>query len=195
MQPAPRRSVFVTAVAWVFIALSGFGAAIAALQNIVVWLVFSRPEVERAMQQAAQAQPLDANAPPFFVFMMEHVQTLMRVFPLIYLLVMVFILVISTGLLRRRNWARLCFIGFMALSILFNLAGLGIQIFMLSSMRAEFSRQFAQAAAQGGPDMSFFFIAMGVMAAAFTLGFSTLYGWIAKKLMSPPILAEFRPQS
>lgn len=170
-----HRSTFVTAVAWVFIALSGFSTVISILQNILVRTVFNAPEVKQAMQ----APP--ADAPPFAVFMLNHLEQ----FFLAFLLVSVATLVSSIGLLRRRNWARRVFIGLMLLAMAWQLGGLVLQFAMFSSTQAQFAN------APGAPDMRAFFAAMAVVGVLFALGFSVLFGWIARRLMSAQVAAEF----
>ena len=172
------RSTFVTVVAWIFIALSGMGTFVAILQNVMIYTVFRRPEVAQAMQAS---QP--AGAPPIALFMLAHIQW----FFMGFLILSIFMLVSAIGLLRRRNWARLCFIGMMVLAIVWQLVGVIVQIVMFSSMR----EQFAMQAAPGMPDMSLFFIAASVFGALFAISFCVLFGWIIRRLVSAPVVAEF----
>ena len=172
-----KQSTFVTVFAWIFIALSGFGTVISILQNIMVQTVFRNPEVSQAMQ----APP--PGAPPFTAFMVTHFQW----FFLAFLLVSAFMLASSIGLLKRRNWARLSFIGLLSLAIFWQVGGLALQFSMFSSMR----EQFSAAAVQGGPDMGSFFIAIAAVSVLFAVGFSVLFGWIIKRLLSPAVVAEF----
>jgi hypothetical protein len=175
--PQPPRSTFVTVVGWIFTALSGFNTLIAMLQTVMVLLVFSRPEVEQALQK------MPSDMPPIFAFMFRH----MWVMPLALLLVSAFTLACSIGLIRRWNWARLGFAGIMVLGVVWNLIGVVGQFFMYSFMQGEMQRQFQNMPGQP-PDMRAFMIASAV----FALGFSVLFGWIAKRLLSAPIAAEFR---
>lgn len=179
MSELKQRSTFVTVVAWIFIALSGFGALIGILQNLMLQTVLRSAEFDQAMQ-AAPGQP---GLPPFATFLFENFQW----FFLAALLANVVMLVVSIGLLKRRNWARLCFIGLMILSILWQVAGLAIQAMMFSFVHD----QFAAAQAQGAPDMTLFFVVMAVVCIFFALAFGALFGWIAWKLASKPIAAEF----
>lgn len=132
------------------------------------------------MSQAMQALP--PGAPPFATFMATHFQW----FFLATLAVSALMLASSIGLLKRRNWARLSFIGLLSLAILWQVGGLAIQFSMFSSMR-----EFSTAASQGGPDMAPFFIAIAVVSVLFAVGFSVLFGWIIKRLLSPSVVAEF----
>lgn len=179
MSAVKQRSTFVTVVAWIFIALSGFGALVGILQNIMLQTVLRSEEFGQAMQAA----PLQPGLPPFATFMFEHFQW----FFLAALLANVVMLVVSIGLLKRRNWARLCFIGLMILSMLWQLVGLAIQASVFSFVHD----QFTAAQAQGAPDMTLFFVVMAVVCVVFALAFGALFGWIAWKLASKPIALEF----
>lgn len=179
MSSVQPRSSFVTVVAWISIVLSAFSTLVSVFQNIMLFTLFRTPGAARAMEA-----PLPPGTPAFLAFMDRHVALVF----LGFLVLCVAVLLVSIGLLRRRNWARLCFIGLMVLGAASNLAGLVVQFGMVSSMRAE----FAAAGTQGGLDMGPFLIGMLVVGTIFAVGFSVLYAWIAKRLMSPAIAAEFR---
>lgn len=170
--------MFVTVVAWTFIALSGFGTIILILQNIILHTIFSRPE----FNQSVQAPP--PGMPPLIGFLMDHFQ----LFAFIFLVASALIFVSSIGLLKRWNWARICFIGFMVLAIVWQIAGISMQFYMLPTIRS----QIADASMQGGSFMELFSVFITVVATLFGLGLSVLFGWIAKKLMSAPIAVEFQ---
>lgn len=144
----------------------------------MIQTVFRSPEMAQAMQA-----PPPSGTPPFATFMAANFQ----LFFLAFLLVSAFMLVSSIGLLKRWNWARICFVGLMGLGIIWQLVGLGIQFNMFSSMK----QQFSATATHGGPDMQPFFIAMAVVSVLLAIGFCVLFGWIAKKLLSAPIAVEF----
>lgn len=174
-----QRSTFVTVLAWIFIALSGFSVIISVLQNIMIFAMLRSPEVSQAMQA-----PPPPGMPAGAAFMASHAY----VFFLGFLLMSAFTLASSIGLLNRWNWARLSFIGIMLLGIVWNFVGLAIQFSMFASMKD----QFLASAASGGPDMQPFFIGIAVVSVLFAIGFSVLFGWIAKRLLSPAVAAEFR---
>ena len=94
-------------------------------------------------------------------------------------------LVTSAGLLMRKNWARITMIVLMIGSIASQLLGLVAQFSVMGYMRRPF------AAAPGITDMGAFLVATMIVSAIFGLGFCVLFGWIAKRLMSPEITAEF----
>lgn len=178
MNATAARSTFVTVLAWISIAFTGFGTLISILQNIMIHTMFVGPEFDRAMRAAP---PEGVPAPA--AFMMSHMQLLFGAF----LAVSALTLVVSIGLLLRKNWARLAYIGLMALGIVWSVVGLGFQFWMFSSMQELF-----QQASQGAPNMKPFFIAMSVISVLFAAGFAWLYGWIIKRLLSAPIAAEFK---
>jgi hypothetical protein len=172
-----QRSTFVTVLAWVFITLSGFGTLISILQNVMIHSLLRSPQ----MNPMPVPPP---GAPAATVFLMAH----MQLFFLAFLVMSVVMLVSSIGLLMRWNWARLCFVGLMILSIVWNVVSMAVQMSMFSS----FSAQFAAMSPPQAPDMTPVLIAIGVVSVVFALGFSVLFGWIAKRLLSAPIAAEFQ---
>ena len=170
------KSTFVSVVAWIFITLSGFGTLIGILQSVMLYTLLSTPEMTQALQA-----PAPPGSPAFVTFMMKH----MVAFFVFMLALNALTLVASIGLLLRRNWARLLFIALMAFGIAWNFAGLVLQFSMFSYMRGQFAAQ------PGAPDMGAFFVAIAVVSVIFVLAFSALFGWIIKRLVSPPVVAEF----
>lgn len=173
-----QRSTFVTVVAWIFLALSGFATVISVLQNIMIQTMFNTPEVEQAL-----AAPLPPDMPAFAGWLLRN----MRLFFGAFLLVSGVTLAASVGLLLRKNWARFIFIGIMAMGIVWNVAGLFVQLSMFSQMQEMFS-----ATPPGAPDMSSFIVGIAVVSVLFAVGFSALHGWIIYRLCSSSITAEFR---
>lgn len=178
MSTTPPRSTFVTVLAWIFIVMAGSATLISIMQNLMIHVLFK----DMALEQALQAQP--EGVPPVAAFLAGHA----RLIFLGFLLVSVATLVSAIGLLRRRNWARLCFIGLMGLGILWQVVGLVLQSSVFSSMRA----QFVQAAELGGPDMSAALPVIMLVSGLFALVMASLQGWIAWRLLSAPVAAEFR---
>lgn len=174
---ASTRSTFVSVVAWIFIVLSGFGTLIAVFQNVMFFTMFDNPD----FQQALHAPPVP-GMPPMAGFMLANLQ----LFFLANMVVMAAVLACSIGLLRRVNWARPGFVGLLVLGIVWNLGGLVFQLLLFSSMQDAFGGMPDDMNARG------FMIAISVMAVLFAVGLSVLYGWIAKRLLSPAIAAEFR---
>jgi hypothetical protein len=172
--PAPR-STFVTAVAWVFIALAGFVTLIAVLQNIMVALMFPR----EAMSEASNLK----NAPMFFRTFAAHPQVFVGAF----LALSATTFASAIGLLKRKNWARLIFIAILALGIVWNLGSLAIMFLTISSMPPVPDR--------APPDFRDEFETMWKVMMAFSvviaLSFAGLFGWIIKRLVSVETKREF----
>jgi len=178
---AHPRSGFVTAIAWIFIALAGFATLISLLQNIMVNLLFPLEEMRAAMREADKSQPM----PPFVGFLFENVQ----LFFLFFFAVCVVTLASSIGLLLRKNWARLVFVGIMVLGVLWNVLGAILPFFVFPAVPP---------AVEGGPDdfARNFELMMKVMMGfmiVVAITFSVLLGWIAKRLLSDDIRREFLP--
>jgi hypothetical protein len=172
----------VTVVAWIFIVLSGFAALISLLQNVMVAFM-TKDFFKGALQDTAFAHTMPSG--PRFMF--AHFQLLVFVM----LILCVITLVSSIGLLRRRNWARLLFIGLLSLGILYNIAALFLQQSMMSSFNVSFPMDSAYA-----PTRQQFAQMMGAMKVVMlvvTIGFTALFAWIIAKLLSRRIRDEFVP--
>ncbi len=177
IHPPGGSSTFVSVVAWIFIVLSGIATLMSVLQNIMINTIFP------LAQMRAPSGPGSEHMPAFMRFMFEH----LRLIFVSFLLIVSGTLLAAIGLLRRKNWARLAFIAILGLGIVWNVGGLVLQQLMFSSMTsipskapAEFQAEFTRAAS----------IAFG-FAAVMAIGFSVLFGWLIKRLLSQPIRAEF----
>ena len=177
--PAPK-STFVTVVAWIFIAFSGFATFISLLQNLMV-AIMPKSLLNQALQDTTVTRTMPAGAR----FMFSHFQVMV----LVMFIVCVATLVSSIGLLRRHNWARLVFIALLGLGVLYNVSAIVLQRSMTSSFAAPFPADSAFGpAAQQFQQM---FAAMKVTMFVFEIGFAALFCWIIVKLISAPIRAEF----
>jgi len=170
------KSKFVTILAWIFIALSGFATFISIMQNIMIFFMFRMGQMNEAFKDPKFAQEM----PKGFQFMFSNV----RLFFLGFLLISVITLISSIGLLKRKNWARLIFISLMVLGILWNLGGIILQNFMMPKF-TEFPN------APVAPDLEKMLLVMRIFSALMLIGFSVLFGWIIKKLISEEIREEF----
>jgi len=177
------RSTFVTVVAWIYIALDGFGAFISLIQNIVVNTVVPFDRMGEALEKA-KAQGA-TQMPSFFFWIFDHIRPLLLLF-LVFALIK---LACAIGLLCRRNWARFLFIGLLAFGIAASLAGIALQQYVLSSMLM--MPRPRNAPADFEATMQSMTIVFRVFAGVFAIGFSVLYAWMIKKLLSPAIAAEF----
>jgi hypothetical protein len=180
MTSAPERSTFVTVVAWTSIVLSGFGTAIAALQNAMIYVLFPRAQ----MQAALESDPTSTQMPAIARFFFANIELVFAVFLLLGLVA----LASSIGLLHRKNWARVVFIGVLACGIAWNLGGLAFQGMFMSQFSSmpnapqDFERQFQTMQR-----------VMLVVGAVFAVGFSGLFGWIIWRLKSAAVVREFSP--
>ena len=177
MNEPDRRSNFVTVVAWVFIVLSGLATAISLLQNVMLLTLFHG----RDFAHMGQAAPPGMGGMPGF--MVSHVQWMF----LGFFVVSVLTLASSIGLLRREPWARWCFIGVMGLGIAWNLVGVVAQIGAIGAM----GEHLHGPVVPGAPDVRAFFMLMTTLGIVVAVGMSAVFGWIAWRLLSPALAAEF----
>lgn len=176
---ASVRSQFVSVLAWIFIVMAGFATLISILQNVMINTVFPIDELERSAPRAP-------DMPAFVAFFAGHV----RLFFAAALAVSAATFAAAIGLLMRKNWARLLFMGLLGLGIAWNILGLVAQQFMFSAMPIvppEASAQF-RSHLEG---MHAFMIVMRVFSALFAIGLSVLFAWLIRRLGSPAVRAEF----
>jgi hypothetical protein len=171
-----KKSAFVNALAWIFIALAGFATLISILQNVMIFLVFPVDEMNETFKDTQVQEQI-----PFFArFMFSNI----RLFFLGFLAISATALVSAIGLLKRKNWGRIIFLAIMGLGICWNLFGLVIQNMMFTSMpgfpHGEIDSQF-----------STMMLAMKIVTFIFAVGISYLFGWIIYKLCSVKIKTEF----
>lgn len=176
--PGENKSSFVTVLAWIFIVLSSFSTLMSVFQNIMVQAMFNDPAFTTAMTKANQSK----NMPVFAEFMFNNFRLVLAAF----LIVSLTALVSAIGLLHRKNWARLAFIGVMTLGIAWNIFGLCLNVVMFSSLSA-----VPQPAADESMMFQSFAIVTLIFSIAIAVGFSILFGWIIKRLVSLSIKHEF----
>ncbi|MBN1960105.1 MAG: hypothetical protein JW841_04105 [Deltaproteobacteria bacterium] len=174
-QPSAPPSRFVTTLAWIFIALSGFATFISLVQNITIHFFIAKSYLLQ-MQYVSSVIEL----PTVFIWLMQHLELWTSSF----LAICILMLISSIGILRRYNWARLMFISLLALGILLQLLMLPIHWSMLG-----------QIAAIDHPQADLFkqiILVIKIFIILLVVGYCTLFGWIIKKLISPAIKAEFK---
>jgi hypothetical protein len=160
----------------VFIVLSSFSTLIGGLQNV---MVRSMPLKEI---NATLDSSLSGHVPATARAIFSHFQLIVLALFVVSLLT----LIASVGLLHRRNWARVLFIGILGLGTAYVLGGLFLQQSMLSTIDANFRTTTPQQFAS-------MFAAMRVVVALFSLGIATIFVWILVKLCSASIREEFLP--
>src|SRR5512140_685495 len=177
-RPTPPRSTFVTVLAWIFIVLGGMATLMSLLQNIMVALLF-RPEM---MMEAAKDLPKDEGPAALASFMIMN----FRLFFLLFLVLSALTLASAIGLLLRRNWGRMLFVALMVIGMAWNIVALGLMFLFFGAMADLPSRGGADAQA-----FQVFFLFGAAINVLFVVGFTVLFGWIVKRLLSPDIRREF----
>ncbi|MGA8259137.1 MAG: hypothetical protein WB783_02890 [Arenicellales bacterium] len=170
------RSEFVTVIAWLSIVFTGLSTLFLLLENVMFRSIFSGPMAE-ALSQARDA----GSIPPLARLMMGHLDTLL----LGLLLFSLSLLITSVALLKRKNWARLLFIVFMTIGVLWNAGGLALQ--------SVFTPDLSRLHNAGAPEQFVSMMiairwGMYVICAAFVV----LFLWIIAKLSSKAVREEFR---
>mgnify|MGYP001256871081 CR=1 FL=1 len=175
-----HRSRFITRLAWSFIVPAGVATLIAVLQNVMFVLMFPG---EDAFRSAVSEAVKGDGIPPFAAFVFANLRLLLFGF----LMVCAITLVAAIGLLRRRNWARLTFIGMTALGVLGNLGAVFLSFFMFPWVAA------IPDAAPEDFRANFEVMAKVIVAINVIVGvvFAGLFGWVLKRLVSRDIKEEF----
>jgi hypothetical protein len=174
------RSGFVTGLAWTFITLAGFATLIALIQNIMLTIMLPAEAIHDVMRGSEGRHPM----PAFARFMFENFRFLFVSF----LVLSAVTLISAIGFLKRRNWARLVFIGIMALGIAWNLAAIAMPFFISSS----FPPLPEHAPVEFRDRFDLMWKVMTVFTSIMALAFSVLFAWIIKRLVSDQIKREFR---
>jgi hypothetical protein len=134
-------------------------------------------------QDALNQAPIANGMPAPLRFMLAHPQLLFGGF----LVASATALVSSIGLLKRRNWGRLMFIGILILAIAWNLVGLVLTLWSFPLVPP--MPEHAPSDLRDG--FRTMWIAMIVISVAIAIAVSALLGWLAKRLTSPEIKREF----
>jgi len=176
LESETNRSSFVTALAWVFIALAGFSTFISIAQNIMIGLMFDSSHFNE-ISKAPGAEDM----PAFFRFMSSHV----RLFFFSFLVISSTLLISSIGLLKRKNWGRVIFMVIMWFGIAWIIFGVIMQFTMFPQMMHDFP--------DGNEAERFhmMFTVMQILMLVFSAAFCGLFGWIIKRLSSESIKHEF----
>jgi len=173
-----NQSKFVNVFAWIFIVFAGWGVFIGFIQLVAYGVVFPAEQVKELMNDPEVA----GSMPEYLQYLITH----MHILALIVFLMTVGVFVSSVGLLKRKNWARRIFIGFMILGIITMFVSAGFQLWIMPS---------AQDLAPENQIQNYEAIlwVMRLLALAILFIFTLLYGWIIKKLISPEVKREFLP--
>jgi hypothetical protein len=165
-------STFVTVLAWIFIVFSAFGLVGLLMQGVMFFFMFQS----------------DFFTSDFSNDAMDG----LRWFGVFWGFLAIWItsqLVVSIGLLKRKNWARILFIIGMVLLIAYSVLCACILFAFPGFIGQEMWNDPEFQDATGQKIFSTFRIAMVV----FSLAFTVLWSWILTRLMSAKIKQEFVP--
>ena len=170
------RSLFVTAIAWLFIVLAALASASALVQNAAV------ASLMPGLQGSAGRAPLPLLTGLLVGYLPWVVGT--------GLVMSLATLASAIGLLVRLDWARRAFIGLLIVAILANLLGLWLQQEVVQSVVSS-TLNSAPIPQQVLGVFGGFVTAARVMAMLMTLGGCLVLGWIIRRLMSAGVRQEF----
>lgn len=170
--PAPPSS-FVNGLAWTSIVVSAIGT----FSSLVQWLLAQVLFTDDVVQQLTEVAPGD----PLAQAMVEWIPRL-PMLSFLGFLSMAISLVASIGLLKRLEWARKLFIALLLLGIASNIAVFFLQEHMTTLV------------AGGDHDATVdqMLHTTRIMMGVLTVVLSVLLAWLARRLMAPAIVAEFR---
>jgi len=175
MEHQKQRSSFINVFAWISIVFSGFGILIGIMQNVMMQSMMKDANFEQALNQIE-------NLPPLMKLMFENFELL----AMVSLLITIVLFIASIGLLKRKNWARLFFIVFLIVGIIWTVVGGVMQFsFMDSMMTASTSSQNLPSDFQNMQNTMK--IIMGIMIVAIV----GLHAYLIKRLSSDEIKKEF----
>jgi len=170
--PAPQ-SKFVTSLAWTSIIVSALGTFSSFVQLLLAKLLFT----DEVVQQLTAAAPDDP--------LVQAMATWIPRLPMLSFLsfvAMAISLVASIGLLKRIEWARKLFIALLVLGIASNIGVFFLQQHMTALV----------AGGDGDAMVDQMLRTTRIMMGLLTVVLSVLLAWLAKRLMAPAIVAEFR---
>lgn len=171
-----NRSEFVTVVAWIFIILSGIGILIFGSDGLFITML---PFGNMMTQHAGQG-----GVPPISS---AFITTLLRWMFAAIVLLQVWVLASSIGLLLRKNWARISFLVCLVVVLIWNGLGVLASILGLVGIHSISRLQEAGMPPDFQPTMRGFMVFWLLM----TIAFMVLFGWILKRLTSENIRREF----
>jgi hypothetical protein len=170
------RSLFVTAIAWVFIILAALTSVSALVQNAAV------ASLMPGLQLATERNPL----PLLTGLLVGYLPWVVGA----GLVISLATLASAIGLLMRLDWARRTFIGLLVVAIMANLLGLWLQQEVVESVVSNTLSSVAIPAQALGV-FGGFVTAARVMAVLMTLGGCVMLVWIIRRLMSAGVRQEF----
>ena len=167
---SPSQSTFVTVVAWIALLLSGFSVLASVPQIILIPIVMRPDEIS-----AAELSQMPSSAR----FMFQNMIWIAVLNAVVWIVTLLF----SYGLLKRREWGR---VGFVAVLLVMALGIIAMALFQNQMIVEMFA-----GAGEIPPDAAQFFAVMRAMFILFPLVLLSLLGFLAYRLNSSAIRAEF----
>ena len=168
-----ERSIFVTVVGWIFIVLSAIG--------VLQGLLFLFIPFDKIMAQAQLQAP--AGRPAADPALMTSIMHGMIFF---FLVVELWVLLSSIGLVLRKAWARISFIIICSIGVFFS------SLYVLLGLLGR--NMPMNQAANAPPGMADFMHGMMTVMAVMGAIFAVLFIFIIYKLNTGKVVEEFRPQ-
>jgi hypothetical protein len=174
------RSTLVTVVAWLFLVLSALGT-LGALLSVFALAVTPTVAVDAAINRVSQDTTFIHLVPAPYLYMLHHVYLV----ALIKVLWRAVVLIVSIGVLRRREWARRAFIAVLGIEIVVVI----VALFVGQSIGLTLASQIASGSRSGQvpPGMG-----SGLaLAALLELGVVAILLWLLFTFRSARVREEF----
>ncbi len=171
-----KKSKFITNIGYVFIGFFGYSTTATLLQSIIFLF---KPPIE-LLRMISPTTDIDITVfmPPAFIYVMEHIHPFLSV-SFVFSLIS---LIASFAFLKRRNWARIFFVVFMIVTIVFSFTGIFFHdAFMLEIPADENMRVIVESVNK--------LIKMSLIAIVVII--VTLHGWLAYQFISKSVREEF----
>jgi hypothetical protein len=160
------HSKFVTGLAWTMIVFSVLATVILSLQAAMLFAMFDAEVLQYVLD--------DLDPPPAIPVDGATLLRAMHVFVLAMLGVCVLTLVASIALLRRQAWSRMFWVVVLAFGAIVHVVGAITPYLSELPWQTQYSG------------------ALKFVSAVLALVFAVGYAWLARRLMEPAVIAEFR---
>ena len=171
-----KKSSFINALAWISIIFAALGFFSSLLQTLIVNIFLSKEQIVKAFEDPQ----LSNQVPEIIIFLVSNLNVLAPMF----MLFSVLFFLVSLGLLKRKNWARLAFIIFLVIGITSSVLALIFQ----SKLMPEFHQIKGDIP---GFDPNAMIKSVKIFNVFINIIHVGLYAWIIKKLISKEIKNEF----
>ena len=174
-----KQSSFITGIAWSFIALTGISLVLAAMQYTLFAYFVPMDALREAVAEAIHLKVLPAAA----MKIVEHLRTII----VVILVASLITLLVSIGLLKRYDWARITFAWIMILTAIAHVAGLALPIYFMQGLTLDTDAmppELRDAALKTIKFVMGMTIVPGII-------FAGLFAWVAKRMCDADIKREF----